>query len=74
MMNGNCPHMSFDWLKYMGIGNWFISAIALSLCYCVIIQIYSCKYLHVGSDGLTVCFVIYPNSITRVFLAIVSLC
>ena len=66
----------FDWIKYMGIGDWFIwkHAIVLSLPYCVIINIYSCEYLHVRSDGLTVCFVIYPNGIACVFPAIVSLC
>ena len=49
-------------------------AIVLSLHYCVISKIYSCDYTHVGSDRLTVYFVIYHDNVATVMLIAISIC
>ena len=43
-------------------------AIVLNLFYCVIMENYSCNYLKVGSDVLTVYSVVFHDDVVTVFL------
>ena len=54
----------------MDISDWFFlnCTIVLNLFYCVIMKIYSCNYLKVGSDGLRVYSVVYHNDVVTVLL------